>query len=91
LASAGICEIIPVTIQAHLISKEVALYGCEAIFWITGNDPVTSGLGSRFGHSGGCEALVRYIYLFHDFEASCQLMVTSLCVSQCFEKAFDCG
>lgn len=61
LAIAGICETIPVAMQAHQTSIEVALYGCQVIYHITVNDPVNSGLGARLGHSGACEAVVRYV------------------------------
>lgn len=57
LATAGICETIPVAIQAHQTSPSVALYGSQVVYEITRLD--STGLGARLGHSGACEAVVR--------------------------------
>lgn len=66
LALAGACETVPIIMQAHQFSEQVAGAGCDVISFMGEN--VLNGFVTRFGHAGGCEAVVRFGIPFSNFD-----------------------
>ena len=56
LGSAGACETIPIIIQSHQLNDQITAAGCDIITFMSKD--IHNGFAHRFGHAGGCEAVV---------------------------------